>query len=50
MARDEWYTTGSAARVFGGCCRTRPAHITEIRRALSALVLSRERTALPQES
>ena len=47
MARDEWYTAGSAVRVFGGCCRTRPAHITEIRRALSALVSSQERVALP---
>ena len=50
MARDEWYTAGSAARVFGGCCRTRPAHITEIRRALSALVSSQDRAALPQDS
>lgn len=50
MARDEWYTAGSAARVFGGCCRTRPAHITEIRRALSGLLPSQDRPALPQES
>lgn len=36
MVRDEWYTAGQEARVFGGCCRTRPAHINEIRRVLSA--------------
>ena len=32
----EWYTIGESARVFGGCCRTRPAHITAIRRALAS--------------
>ncbi|CAN0189420.1 unnamed protein product, partial [Ectocarpus sp. 13 AM-2016] len=34
MARDEWFAAG--ARVVGGCCRTRPAHVTEIRRALAS--------------
>ncbi|CAN0541652.1 unnamed protein product, partial [Ectocarpus sp. 8 AP-2014] len=33
MARDEWFAAG--ARVVGGCCRTRPAHVAEIRRALA---------------
>lgn len=36
MARDEWYVSGTGARIIGGCCRTRPAHIAEIRRILSA--------------
>ncbi|CAM9291407.1 unnamed protein product [Scytosiphon promiscuus] len=34
----EWYAVGRRARVFGGCCRTRPAHIAEIRRALGCAV------------
>ncbi|CAM9260592.1 unnamed protein product [Ascophyllum nodosum] len=34
FARDEWWVAG--ARVIGGCCRTRPAHIAELRKALSA--------------
>lgn len=36
LARDEWYLEGQGAHVFGGCCRTRPAHIAEIRRALAS--------------
>lgn len=40
LARDEWYLEGKGAHVFGGCCRTRPAHIAEIRRALDSCALS----------
>ncbi|CAN0558434.1 unnamed protein product, partial [Ectocarpus sp. 12 AP-2014] len=36
MARDEWFAAG--ARVVGGCCRTCPAHVAEIRRALASTV------------
>ena len=47
LARDEWCLDGKGALVFGGCCRTRPAHIAEIRRALvsgAAPTENRERT------
>lgn len=40
LARDEWYLDGKGAQVFGGCCRTRPAHIAEIRRALASRDMS----------
>lgn len=40
LARDEWYLGGKGARVFGGCCRTRPAHIAEIRQALASCAVS----------
>lgn len=36
LAREEWYLEGKGARVFGGCCRIRPEHIAEIRRALAS--------------
>lgn len=42
LARDEWYLEGQGAQVFGGCCRTRPAHIAEIRRALASCAVPAE--------
>lgn len=36
LARDEWCLEGKGAHVFGGCCRTQPAHIAEIRRTLAS--------------
>lgn len=38
LARDEWYLEGKGARILGGCCRTRPAHVAEVRRALASVV------------
>lgn len=44
LARDEWYLEGKGAQIIGGCCRTRPTHVAEIRRALAsgAVVVERD--------